>query len=76
MGQSQHQCAGTSGRVIHRHIADIPLHHDPGNDASNGMRGIVLGILAEIFIVVLDQIFENLGKEIILLLKHIGKASP
>ena len=39
------------------------------------MRGIVLRILTEIFIIVLNEILKNLSKEVILLLKYTFKAA-
>ena len=35
---------------------------------------LVFSVLAEIFVIILDKIFKDLSKEIVLLLKHIGKA--
>ena len=73
MGQGQHQCAGTCCRVVHGHVANIPLNHDAGNDGRDGMGGIVFGVLAGILIVVFDEVLKNLGKKVILLLKYFGK---
>ena len=72
--QSQHQRTGTGSRVIYGDIADIALHHDLRDDICDGMGRIVFGVFAEILVVVLNQILKDLSKEIVLLLKHIGKA--
>ena len=52
--QRQHQRTRTRSRVINRHIADVPLYHDPGNNSRNGVRGVVLCIFAEILVIVFD----------------------
>ena len=50
------------------------MHHNTGDDICNSMRGVIFCILAEILVVVLNQILKNLGEEIVFLLKNFCKA--
>lgn len=70
VSQSQYQRTRTSRRVIDGGIRHFTLHHDAGNDVSNGVWGVVFCILTEILVIVLNQILKNLGEEIIFLLKN------
>ena len=73
VGKSQYQRSGTRRWIVHRYITDLTLYHNSGYDGSDGMGCVVFGVLAGIFIVVIDEIFKNLCKEIIFLLKHLCK---
>ena len=73
VGKRQHQRTGTGSQVIYRYVADLSLYHNPGYDGSDRMRCVIFGILAGIFVVVVDKILKDLRKEVIFLLKHLGK---
>ena len=73
VSQRQHQGTGTGRWVVDRHILDLLLHQDTGNDRCNDVRRVVFSVLSEVFVVVLDQILKNLGKKVVVLIIHLGE---
>ncbi len=72
MGQIHQQRAGTGRGVVAGDVFDLAAyifrHQDGGHDFGHRMGRIVLGVLAAaVLVVVLDQVFEEGGVEIVLL---------
>ena len=73
--KSKDKRPGTGGRIINGDIFDTDRHHDFCNNTGNGVGRIVFSVFTEIFVIVFNQVLENLCKEIILLLKNTFKTA-
>ena len=76
MAQCHQQRASARRRVIALHAVQVGIvaHEQSGHDCGNGMRSIVFRILsASCGIVVLDEILEDAGEEIVILGKSLFK---
>ena len=75
VSKSQNKCTRTCCRIVNGNVGSAIGNHYLCNDTCNRMRGIVLRVLAEIFIIVFDKVLEDLSKEVVLLLKYTFKTA-
>jgi hypothetical protein len=72
VGQAHEQGAGAGGRVVAAYVAHLApslfRHQDGGHDPGHGVGGVVLGVFAAaVLVVVLDQVLEEGGVEVVFL---------
>lgn len=70
VGQRQQQTARTGRGIIEGDALHRLRRQDAGHDLGHGRRGVVLGILPAVFVVVFNKVLENGGEEIVLLGEH------
>ena len=74
MGQCEHQRARTCSRIVDGHIGVSLRSQNAPHDVRDGVGGEVFAVAAGILVVILDEIFEHLRKEVVPLREHVGEA--
>ena len=67
MGEGENQSPAARRRVVDAGVCVSLRHEDFRDDLGDGVRGVIFGVFAEVFVVVLDQILEDVGEEVVFL---------